>query len=66
MIIGATKLAQLESNLRALDFAVPQEIIARLNDAGRLERSHPYMFFDQPFTDMINGNVPVREWRSQS
>ncbi|HEX7359147.1 MAG TPA: aldo/keto reductase [Bryobacteraceae bacterium] len=64
VIIGATKLAQLESNIRTLDFAIPQEMAARLNDASRLERSHPYMFFDQPFTDMINGNVPVRGWRS--
>ena len=62
MIIGATKLAQLESNIGALEFAIPQEEVARLNDASRLERSHPYMFFDQPFTDMINGNVPVRGW----
>jgi len=63
VIIGATKLAQLESNLRALDFAMPDEHAARLNEASRLERSHPYMFFDQPFTDMINGKVPVRGWR---
>ena len=64
LIIGATKLTQLESNLRALDFVIPEEQAARLNDASRLERAHPYMFFDQPFTDMINGNVPVRGWRS--
>ena len=64
VIIGATKLAQLESNIRALDFAIPQDQAARLDDASRLERSHPYMFFDQPFTDMINGNVPVRGWQS--
>jgi hypothetical protein len=64
VIIGATKLAQLESNIRALDFAIPQELTARLNDASRLERSHPYMFFEQPFTNMINGNAPVRRWKS--
>lgn len=63
VIIGATKLAQLESNIRALDFAIPREHAARLDDAGRLERSHPYMFFDQPFTDMINGSVPVSAWK---
>jgi aryl-alcohol dehydrogenase-like predicted oxidoreductase len=63
VIIGATKPGQLQSNLRALDFTIPAELAARLDAAGRPERSHPYMFFDQPFTDMINGNVAVRGWR---
>lgn len=62
VIIGATKLSQLESNLRALDFTMPEELSARLEEAGRPEPAHPYMFFDQPFTTMINGAAPVRGW----
>jgi aryl-alcohol dehydrogenase-like predicted oxidoreductase len=62
VIIGGTKKSQIESNLRALDFEIPPELRSRLDDASRPERAHPYMFFDQPFTNMINGNVPVRGW----
>jgi aryl-alcohol dehydrogenase-like predicted oxidoreductase len=64
VIIGATKTTQLESNLRALDFTIPAELRSRLDEASRLERAHPYEFFQQPFTDMINGNVPVRGWKT--
>jgi aryl-alcohol dehydrogenase-like predicted oxidoreductase len=64
-IIGATKMSQLESNLRALEFAIPPEIRARLDQASTLERAHPYVMFDSPpFPDMINGGVAVRGWTS--
>jgi aryl-alcohol dehydrogenase-like predicted oxidoreductase len=63
-IIGVTKMSQLESNLRALDFAIPTEIRARLDQASALERAHPYLMFDTaPFSDMLNGGVKVRGWR---
>jgi diketogulonate reductase-like aldo/keto reductase len=64
-IIGATKMSQLESNLRALDFTIPPEIRARLDQASALDRAHPYVMFDSPpFPEMINGGVPVRGWTS--
>jgi aryl-alcohol dehydrogenase-like predicted oxidoreductase len=61
-IIGATKMSQLESNLRALDFTIPPEILTRLDEASRPERAHPYLMFASPFTEMMNGNVAVRGW----
>jgi aryl-alcohol dehydrogenase-like predicted oxidoreductase len=61
-IIGATKIAQLESNLRALDLTITPELRARLDEASRLERAHPYMMFDDPFPGMVNGGVSVRGW----
>ena len=61
-IIGATKMSQLESNLRALDFAIPSELRARLDEASKPEPAHPYLMFDQPFTDMVNGKLEVRRW----
>jgi aryl-alcohol dehydrogenase-like predicted oxidoreductase len=61
-IIGATKMSQLESNLRALDFAIPAELRARLDEASKPEPAHPYMMFGQPFTDMVNGKIAVRRW----
>ena len=62
-IIGATKMSQLESNLRALAFTIPPEIRARLDEVSRLDRAHPYVMFDSaPFPEMINGGTAVRRW----
>lgn len=66
-IIGATKLEQLEANLRALDLELPAEHAARLEAASRPERVHPYIFFeDTYFTGgMFTGGTAVRsepEW----
>ncbi|HLK68942.1 MAG TPA: aldo/keto reductase [Bryobacteraceae bacterium] len=63
VIIGATKPSQLESNLRSLDFTIPAELRARLDEAGKPETAHPYMMFEAPFPDMINGGVTVRGWK---
>lgn len=58
-LIGATKLSQLDSNLAALDFEIPQTLRARLDDASKLDVIHPYMFFGEPFTSMISGGTRV-------
>jgi aryl-alcohol dehydrogenase-like predicted oxidoreductase len=34
VILGATKLEQLEDNLRALDFEIPEALVARLDDVS--------------------------------
>ncbi len=62
-IIGATKAEQLQDNLAALDFALLEELCARLNRASAPEALHPYIFFGRsPFTEMINGTAAVRGW----
>lgn len=61
-IIGATSVEQLRENLAALDFTLPQDLSAKLTRASAPEISHPYMFFREPFTEMINGNAPVHSW----
>ena len=61
-LIGATKLEQLDQNLTALDFAIPVELRAKLDEASRLERAHPYMFFEPPMTAMNFGKSQVRPW----
>lgn len=61
-IIGATKFEQLEDNLAAFDFTLPEELRARLTQASAPEALHPYIFFGQPFTEMINGSGDVRAW----
>jgi aryl-alcohol dehydrogenase-like predicted oxidoreductase len=62
-LIGATKRAQLESNLAALSIDLPSELQARLDDASRLDVVHPYMFFAEPFTSMLSGGTALRGFR---
>ena len=65
IIIGATKMSQLESNLHALEFTIPAEIRARLDQASALDRAHPDLMFDSPpFPEMVNGKVPVLGWQT--
>ncbi len=59
-LVGATKLEQLEDNLRALDFELPAAEAARLEEASRPASLHPYLFFEPTLRAMIDGGVPVR------
>jgi aryl-alcohol dehydrogenase-like predicted oxidoreductase len=61
-IIGATKLAQLDGNLAALEFTIPADLRKRLDQVSTLEPAHPYTFFAEPFRTMINGSAPLRSW----
>jgi aryl-alcohol dehydrogenase-like predicted oxidoreductase len=57
--IGATRMDQLEDNLAALDFTIPPELAARLDDVSRTDPGFPYMFFNPPLSRRILGNRPV-------
>lgn len=46
VILGATRLAQLEDTLPALDFSLPPELQARLDAAGAPAAAFPYTFLD--------------------
>ncbi|MCK9505488.1 MAG: aldo/keto reductase [Porticoccaceae bacterium] len=46
VIVGATKLAQLNDNLQALDFAIPEELVARLDATSAVELPYPYNYFE--------------------
>lgn len=63
VIVGATKLEQLDSNLRALDFTIPDELAARLEEASRLEPRFPYTFFSAAQQAMITGGATVGDKR---
>jgi aryl-alcohol dehydrogenase-like predicted oxidoreductase len=62
-IIGVTSLTQLDSNLSALDFAIPAELGARLDAASRLDSINPYRFFEPDTQARVNGGTTVRGWR---
>jgi aryl-alcohol dehydrogenase-like predicted oxidoreductase len=59
VIVGATKLHQLQDNLKALDFHIPPELQQRLDDISRPEARFPYTFFEPSLQGMINGGATV-------
>lgn len=59
LILGATKLAQLDDNLAALDFELPQALRAKLDEVSRPEPQFPYYFFDNAMQGMIYGGSTV-------
>ena len=59
VIIGATKLSQLENNLGALDFQLPQEVVQQLDAASAPELQYPYYFFGAELQGMVHGGASV-------
>jgi aryl-alcohol dehydrogenase-like predicted oxidoreductase len=59
VIVGATKLAQLDDNLAALDFELPQELRQRLAVASAPETPFPYYMFGDTQQTRIHGGVAV-------
>lgn len=62
-IIGATKLAQLDDNFAAIEFSIPAELRARLDEISALPSAHPYLFFGQVMQAMIRGNTSIQSWK---
>jgi aryl-alcohol dehydrogenase-like predicted oxidoreductase len=58
-IIGASKLAQLEDNLSALDFTIPDALRVRLSDASRLPTEYPYVFYSEALQGMVRAGTNV-------
>jgi aryl-alcohol dehydrogenase-like predicted oxidoreductase len=58
--LGATSLQQLEDNLGALDFDIPAELAARLDEVSRPPLGTPYMFFQPGMQQMLTGGTSVR------
>jgi hypothetical protein len=59
VIIGATKQAQLEDNLKALDFQISGELSDRLQTVSRPKSQFPYSYFESEIQGMIHGGKPV-------
>lgn len=62
-IIGASKLSQLEDNLRYAEFEIPAELRQRLDDVSAIEKMHPYRFFGPDFLDLMSGGTGLRPWQ---
>ena len=59
VLVGATKLHQLEDNLGALEFEIPSELQARLDKISKPESRFPYTFFEPSLQGMLNGGTTV-------
>ena len=59
VIIGATKLHQLQDNLGALEFDIPNELLLRLDTVSRPEIRFPYTFFEPSLQGMITGGATI-------
>ncbi|MBE9063942.1 aldo/keto reductase [cf. Phormidesmis sp. LEGE 11477] len=59
VLMGATKLHQLEDNLGALDFSLPTELQQRLDEVSQPDSRFPYTFFEPSFQGMIHGGAAV-------
>ncbi|MHB1285942.1 MAG: aldo/keto reductase [Leptospirales bacterium] len=59
VIIGATKLLQLEDNLKSLEFTLPGNLRERLDVASAIEPGFPYMFYQPYIQSMIHGGTSV-------
>ncbi|HET7286727.1 MAG TPA: aldo/keto reductase, partial [Pyrinomonadaceae bacterium] len=62
-IIGASKLAQLEDNLRSVEFEIPEEGRRRLDEASAIDVIHPYGFFKPDFQGWISGSTGLKPWQ---
>ena len=62
-IIGASKLAQLEDNLRYAEFEIPAEGRKQLDEVSAIESVHPYGFFKPDFQGWISGATGLRPWQ---
>jgi aryl-alcohol dehydrogenase-like predicted oxidoreductase len=59
VIIGATRLEQLDDNLKALDFELPAELRARLDAVSAPPQPFPYFFFEDELQGKVHGGAAV-------
>ena len=64
LIIGATKVAQLQDNIASLEVTLLPEQIATLNAASEPDLLHPYMFFTGMLhRERVWSSTDVRGWK---
>lgn len=59
VLLGATKPAQLDDNLQALDFTIPAELLARLDAVSAVAPAYPYTYFEDFMQNQLAGARPV-------
>jgi aryl-alcohol dehydrogenase-like predicted oxidoreductase len=59
VIVGATRIEQLQENLAALSFDIPAELSDRLDAASAPPPAFPYIFFGKEVQESIHAGVRV-------
>ncbi len=59
VLVGATRMDQLDDNLRALDFELPPQLRARLDAVSAMPKTFPYTFFEPGMQAMLTGSNMV-------
>jgi aryl-alcohol dehydrogenase-like predicted oxidoreductase len=59
VILGVTKISQLDDNLQALDFTLPEELSKKLTQASRNPGQFPYTFFSAEALRRQSGGTTV-------
>ncbi len=63
LIIGATRVEQLQDNIASLEVELSREEIARLSEASEPDLIHPYMFFTGMLRrERVFGGTDVTGW----
>jgi aryl-alcohol dehydrogenase-like predicted oxidoreductase len=62
VIVGATKVEQLEANLRALEVDLPAPLLQKLDEVSAPPLVHPYHFFTPQMRAMLTGGTTVVPW----
>ncbi|MET0987071.1 MAG: aldo/keto reductase [Steroidobacteraceae bacterium] len=61
VVLGASKLNQLQDTLQSLDFDIPPELRARLNQVSAPPPQFPYTFFQGPVQRMLQGGTYLHD-----
>ncbi|MEM8901486.1 MAG: aldo/keto reductase [Bacteroidota bacterium] len=59
VILGATKLYQLQETLTSLEFQIPQSLMQKLNQVSKPDLLFPYSFFIPSMQFMLTGGTQV-------
>jgi hypothetical protein len=59
VILGATRLAQLQETMAALDIELPLELLARLDAVSAPPLRFPYTLFAPEFQRSLHGGASV-------
>jgi len=62
IIVGASRVEQLEENLRFADFEIPADLRQELDEVSALESVHPYVFFEPAMQGLISGGTRLAAW----
>jgi diketogulonate reductase-like aldo/keto reductase len=60
VIVGARTKSQLDDNLQAASFELPNELMSRLDEAGKIELGYPYDYLRSPtITKFMYGGAKI-------